>query len=130
MALIRLVLYGSGIYFFYLLAFPDYSCGLSQAYHAFSSAVILGAAAGIFLFLKVIEFSSTLAKILLELGFALAVLLYFGYTMPQRSGKPPLKEWTAGRHPTRSDARRGLDRLGIGQNSKVGKILLKPFPEF
>lgn len=130
MALMRLIVYGVVIYVFYLLAFPNWSWGISQAYHAFSLALMMGAALGVFLFLKVIDLSSTVAKILLELGFAVAALLYFGYTMPQRSGKPPLKQWLAGHHPTRSDARLGLGRLGIDANSRTGKLLLKPFPEF
>lgn len=126
MALIRLFCYLGGTYGFYILAFPQWT---GQVYHVASLAILAGLAVGVFLLLKIIDISSALGKLAIELSFALGAVLYFGYTMPQKSGKPPIQQWVEGHRPTRSDARDGAQRLGLNPNSKAVEFVINLFPK-
>ena len=114
------------MYGFYVVAFPQWT-GL--VYHVASLSILAGLAVGVFLLLKIIDISSALGKFVIEMCFAAGVLLYFGYTMPQKSGKPPIQQWVEGHRPTRSDARDGVQRLGVDPNSKPAEFVIDLFPK-
>lgn len=124
-ALIRLLLLPAAIYGFWVMSFPDTS---NSAYHVGSLAIIAGGAVGLFMFMKVIDVGSTVIKVGLELVFAAGVALYFGYTMPQLSGKAPIEQWLEGARPTRTTARRGLEKLHLDPDGPL-KPLVKLFPK-
>lgn len=123
--LIRLLLVPAAIYAFYLLSFPDTT---GAEYHVASLSIIAGGSVALFLFMKLIDLGSTVTKLFLELAFAGAVALYFGYTMPQRSGKTPIEQWLEGARPTRSTARRGLEKLRLDPGGPL-KPVVELFPK-
>lgn len=123
--LLRLLAVPAAIYGLMVMSFPDTS---NQVYHVASLSIVAGGAIGLFMFMKVIDVSSAAIKIGLELVFAAAVLLYFGYTMPQLSGKAPLEQWAEGVRPTRSTAKRGLEKLHLDPDGFLEPVV-KLFPK-
>ena len=77
---------------------------------------------------KVLDFGSGAAKLGVELAFLAAIALFLGYTMPQKSGKPPFQQWSEGAKPTRVAVRRGFERLGVDPNGLVAKRVANLFP--
>ncbi|MFI5362464.1 MAG: hypothetical protein ACHQ49_10880 [Elusimicrobiota bacterium] len=126
MALIRPVLLAALIYLAYAVAFPDYT---GTAYHIAVLSVVAGGAVGLWLLKKVLDLGEGTAKFLLEIVFLGGVAAFVGYTMPQKSGKPPLTQWAEGARPTRDSARRGLERLGADPNGLAASRLLALFPK-
>lgn len=124
--LLRLGVYVSGIYSSLLVAFPQWE---GQTYHVASLALIAGGAVGLIFFFKMVEIGSRLTRLAIELVFAAGVFLYFGYTMPQKSGKPPIQQWMEGYHPTQTHARDGLSRVGLDPNSKPSQWIVALFPK-
>jgi hypothetical protein len=125
MALIRPALLAALIYLGYAIAFPDYT---GAAYHVVVLSVIAGGAVGLWLLKKILDLGEGAAKVFLELAFLGAVAAFVGYTMPQKSGKPPLTQWAEGARPTRDSARRGIERLGGDPKSPVAAKLVSLFP--
>lgn len=126
MALIRSLILGLGVYALIAVAYPEWT---GAAYHAMVLSLIAGGAVGIWAIDKVLDFGSGAAKIGIELAFLSAIVLFVGYTMPQKSGKPPLQQFTEGIRPTRDTARQGLERLGVNPNGAVAGVVVKLFPK-
>ncbi len=125
MALIRPAFLAALIYLGYAVAFPDYT---GSAYHVIVLAVIAGGAVGLWFLKKMLDLGEGAAKIVLEVVFLGSVAGFVGYTMPQKSGKPPLTQWAEGAHPTQDAARRGLERLGADPNRGLASKLVALFP--
>jgi hypothetical protein len=125
MTLLRSFFLVGCVYLYFVMAFPDFE---GQVYHVASLSIIAGGCVGLYVFLKIVEVSSGLVKLAAELAFALAVALYFGYTMPQKSGKPPIEQWAEGHRPSQGDARRGLERVGIDPHGALADRLVSLFP--
>ena len=126
MALIRPVLLAALIYLGYTIAFPDY---VGTAYHVVVLAIILGGGVALWFLKKILDLGEGAAKLILELVFLAAVAGFVGYTMPQKSGKPPLAQWAEGARPTQDSARRGVERLGGDPNRGLGSKLVSLFPK-
>lgn len=124
--LIRLLIYCGGSYLFFRVGFPDE--GSSGIYHAITIPVLLGGAAGVFVLLKAIDLGSKGIALAIELGFAAAVVLYLGFTLPQAKGRAPLSQLLDGEIPSRAVARDGLKRLGLDPDGPAG-VVAKLFPE-
>lgn len=125
MALIRSFVLALCVYGLVLLAYPDWT---GEAYHVMTLSVIAGGAVAVWALDKVLDLGTGAAKIGLELGFLIAVALFLGYTMPQKSGKSPFEQFAEGARPTRAGARRGMDRMGVNPNGPIAKHLLFLFP--
>ena len=125
MALIRPAVLAALIYLGYAVAFPDYT---GAAYHAVVLAVIAGGAVGLWFLKKILDLGEGAAKIFLEIAFLGGVVVFVGYTMPQKSGKPPLTQWAEGAHPNQDSARRGLERLGADPNRGLASKVVALFP--
>ncbi|UPT72621.1 MAG: hypothetical protein M0D55_11715 [Elusimicrobiota bacterium] len=125
MALIRSFLLAIGVYGLYALCFPEWS---GEAYHVMVLSVIAGGAVGVWALDKILDLGSGAGKIGIELGFLVAVALFLGYTMPQKSGKAPFEQWAEGARPNRTKARQGLERLKINPNGPVASRLVDLFP--
>lgn len=126
MALIRPAFLAALIYLGYAIAFPDY---VGTSYHVAVLSIIAGGAVGLWFLKKILDLGEGTAKLVLELAFLGAVAAFVGYTMPQKSGKPPLTQWAEGVRPTRDSARRGLERLGADPNGAVASKLVALFPK-
>lgn len=126
MGVIRLCAYGSAIYVFYILAFPGWT---NSGYHFVTLAIIFAAAFGVTALLQVVKISSLIGTLMFEFCFALAILLYVGWTMPQASGKPPIQQWVEGHHPNQAMARQGAEKLGLDPKGKFSSYLIKFFPK-
>ena len=126
MALIRPALLAALIYLGYAVAFPDYS---GNAYRFFVLAVIALGAAGLWFLKKFLDLGEGAAKFILELAFLAGVAAFVGYTMPQKSGKPPLTQWAEGARPTRDAARRGIEKLGADPNGALASKVVALFPK-
>jgi len=124
--LFRLLLVVAGVYGFFLTACPKWS---GDAYHVVSLSFMIGGAVALTFFLTLVEIGSQALRVTLELAFVVAAFLYLGWTLPQASGRPPIKEWMEGQIPRRSDAREGLQRLGIDTGSAPAKAVIKFFPK-
>lgn len=124
--LFRLLLAVAGVYGFFLTACPKWS---GDAYHVVSLAFMIGGAVMLTFFFSLVEIGSRVLRVGLELAFVCAIALYLGWTFPQMSGRPPIKEWMEGQVPRRADAREGLKRLGIDTGSAPAKALVKVFPK-
>lgn len=122
----RTALLGGLAYLTIALCYPDWT---GQAYHVMTLALIAGGAVGVWFFHKMIDLGQGAAKIGVEIAFVAAVALFVGYTMPQKSGKPPFQQWVEGVKPTRRAARRGFDRLGLDPNGAVASKIVDLFPK-
>ena len=126
MALIRSFVLGLLVYGAVAVCYPDWT---GQAYHVMVLSMIAGGAVAIWFLDKILDLGSGAAKIGLEISFLVAIALFLGYTMPQKSGKAPLEQWSEGVRPTRDGARRGFDHLGINPNGAVASRLINLFPK-
>ncbi len=126
MALIRPLILGLLVYGLIALSYPDWT---SQSYHVMALSMIAGGAVAVWFLQKVLDMGSGAGKIVLELAFLGVVGLFVGYTMPQKSGKPPLQQWAEGVRPTRNRARQGFARLGVNPNGPVASRVIKMFPK-
>ncbi len=126
MALISPALLAALIYLAYAVAFPDYT---GSAYHVVVLSMIAGGAVGLWFLKKVLDLGEGAMKFALELVFLGGIAAFVGYTMPQKSGKPPLTQWAEGARPTRDTARRGLEKLGADPNGAVASRVVALFPK-
>lgn len=126
MALIRSALLAGLVYLAIALSYPDWD---GQVYHVVVLSVIGGGAVGVYFLHKILDLSEGFAKIAIEAAFVVGVGFFVAYTMPQKSGKPPLQQWAEGVRPTRDSARRGLDRLGVDPNGTVASKVVALFPK-
>ena len=126
MALIRTFALGLLVYGLIALCYPDWT---GQAYHVMVLSVIAGGSVGIWALHKVLNLGTGTAKIGIELAFLVAIALFLGYTMPQKSGKPPFQQWAEGVRPTRDTARQGFDHLGVNPNGAVASLIVDLFPK-
>lgn len=126
MALIRSLALGLLVYAAIALCYPEWT---GQAYHVIVLAVIAGGSVGLWALNKVLDLGSGAAKVGLEAAFLAAIALFVGYTMPQKSGKPPFQQWAEGVRPTQASARQGFDRLGVNPNGPVASRVVKLFPK-
>ncbi len=126
MALIRTFILGLLAYGVIAVAYPDWT---GQAYHAMVLAAIAGGAVGVWFLHKILDLGEGAAKIGIELAFLAVIVLFVGYTMPQKSGKPPFTQWAEGVRPTRSSARQGFEHLGVDPNGKAASFLVDLFPK-
>jgi hypothetical protein len=124
-ALLRMLAAGGLVYAGFAVAFPD---GQGTVWNAMTMAFIAGGAVGVFFLHKILDLGEGAAKLALELGFVVAVVLWVGYTMPQKRGKPPLTQWAEGVRPRRDDARRGVKRLGLDPDGAVAGRIVDLFP--
>ena len=126
MALIRPAVLAALIYLGYVAAFPDYSGIL---YHVMVPACIAGGVVGLWFMNMLLDLSESAFKIALEAAFLALVAVFIGYTLPQKSGKPPLTQWAEGARPTRTAARRGLERLGVDPRGGAAAKVVGLFPK-
>ena len=126
MALIRSLILGLLVYAAIAVCWPDWT---GQAYHAMALSVIAGGAVGVWALHKILDLGEGAAKIGVEIGFLIGITLFVGYTMPQKSGKPPFEQWAAGVRPTQMTARQGFDRLGLNPNGAVASRIVSLFPK-
>jgi hypothetical protein len=126
MALIRPALLAALIYLIYAISFPDYT---GSTYHVVVLSVIAGGAVGLWFLKKILDLGEGGAKFVLELAFLGGVAAFVGYTMPQKSGKPPLTQWAEGARPTRETARRGLEKLGANPDGAIPSKIVALFPK-
>lgn len=126
MALIRTFVLGLLVYGAIALCYPDWT---GEAYHVLVLSAIAGGAVGVWLLHKILDLGTGSAKIGVEAAFLIAIALFLGYTMPQKSGKPPFQQWAEGVRPTRDTARHGFDRLGVNPNGAVASKVVDLFPK-
>lgn len=126
MALIRSLLLGMLVYGGIAVSYPDWK---GQVYHVVMLSAIAGGSVAVWFLSKILDLGSGAAKIGLELSFALGIALFVGYTMPQKSGRPPFEQWAQGVRPDRDTARRGFDRLGVNPNGPVASRVVDLFPK-
>lgn len=126
MALIRSLIMGFGMYALIAVCYPEWS---GQIYHVVVLSFIAGGAAAVYFLSKILDLGSGAAKIGLEAAFVVAIALFVGYTMPQKSGKPPFQQWAEGVRPNRGTARHGLERLGVNPNGKAAAAVIDLFPK-
>ncbi|MBI4678085.1 MAG: hypothetical protein HY748_10930 [Elusimicrobia bacterium] len=125
MGAVRLFVLGGAVYAFFLLAFPEWTGG--GAYHLASTGLVCLGAGGVFAFLKTLQVRSLPVTASYELGFLVAVLMYFLFTWPC---KPlPIQQFGQGYRPTRADAAQGLRRLGLDPDSGAAKAVVSLFPK-
>lgn len=124
-AVLRMLLAGGLIYGGFAVSYPDWE---GSVWPAMTLSLIAGGAVGVFFLHKVFDLTEGAAKVGIELVFVLAVLLWVGYTMPQKSGKAPLAQWAEGARPKRADARRGFKRLGVDPGGAVPSRIVDLFP--
>ncbi len=98
MALIRSLVLGLSVYGAIAVCYPNWS---RQAYHVMVLSAIAGGAVGVWALHKILDLGDGIAKIVVELAFLAAIALFLGYTMPQKSGKPPFQQWAEGVRPKR-----------------------------
>lgn len=125
MTLIRLLATSWAVYFFYLLAFPDWK---GTSYHFTTAALIIAAAVALFTVLNAFRITSLIGTVIFEICFAVILILYIGWTMPQNSGRPPIQLWIEGHHPNRALAREGISRLRLNPDSKPAQLVIGLFP--
>lgn len=126
MALIRPALLAALIYLGFAVAFPDYT---GTAYHVVALSVIAGGAVGLWFLRKILGVVEGTAHLAIELAFLAVVAGFVGWTMPQKSGKPPLQQWSEGARPTRDSARRGFEKLGVDPRGAVAARVIALFPK-
>jgi len=125
-ALIRSLVLGLLVYAAIAVGWPEWT---GEAYHVMVLSAIAGGAVGVWLLQRVLDLSGGVAKIGIEVVFLSGVALFVGYTMPQKSGKPPFEQWAAGARPTQQTARQGFDRLGINPNGTIASRIVDLFPK-
>lgn len=126
MALIRSLILGLLVYGGIAVCYPDWK---GEIYHVVMVSAIAGGAVAVWFLDKILDLGSGAAKVGLELSFLVGILLFAGYTMPQKSGKPPLQQWAEGVRPGRTTARRGFERLGVNPNGPVASRVIDLFPK-
>lgn len=126
MALIRSLLFGMGVYGLMAVCYPDWT---GQIYHVLVLSAIAGGSVAVWFLDKILDLGSGAAKVGLELSFLLTIALFLGYTMPQKSGKPPIEQWMQGVRPTRDTAKRGFARLGVKPDGPVASRVVDLFPK-
>lgn len=126
MALIRSLILGLLVYGGIAVGWPEWT---GQAYHVMVLSGIAGGAVGVFALHKILDLGEGVAKIGVEIVFLVGVALFVGYTMPQKSGKPPFEQWAEGARPTQTTARQGFDRLGVDPNGAVASRIIRLFPK-
>lgn len=124
-AILRMLAVGGLIYGGFAVSYPDWE---GTVWPAMTLAFIAGGAVGVFFLFKMLDLTEGAAKIGLELTFVAAVVLWVGYTMPQKSGKAPLTQWAEGVRPRRDDAKRGFKRLGVDPDGTVPARIVELFP--
>lgn len=110
---------------FFRIGYPHGPAGL---YPAVSFPLLLAGAAAVFFIIKMVDLSSLAAQWGIELGFALAVALFVGFTLPQKSGAPPLSQLLRGEHPTQAAVREGVSKLGLAPESAPARFVIGLFP--
>ena len=126
MALIRALVLGLLVYGAIVVCYPDWT---GQIYHIMVLSMIAGGAVGVWCLDKILDLGGGAAKIGVELAFLGAIALFLGYTMPQKSGKPPFQQWVEGTRPNQALARQGFDRLGVNPNGAVASRIVALFPK-
>jgi len=126
MALIRSLLLGLLVYASIAVCFPDWT---GEAYHAMVLSVVAGGSVAVWFLNKALDLSSGAARIGIEVVFYTAIALFLGYTMPQKSGKPPFQQWAEGARPNRGTARQGFERLRVDPNGKIASKVIDLFPK-
>lgn len=126
MALIRSFVLGLLVYGAVAVCYPDWT---GQVYHVMVLSMIAGGAVAIWFLHMILDLGSGAAKIGIEAVFLVAIALFLGYTMPQKSGKAPLEQWSEGVRPNRDGARRGFDRLGVNPNGRAASRIVDLFPK-
>ena len=126
MALIRSLLLGLLVYAAIAVCFPNWT---GEAYHVVMLSAVAAGAVAVWFLEKILDLGSGAGKIGLELSFLAAIALFLGYTMPQKSGKPPFQQFAEGVRPSRDTARQGFDRLGINPNGPVAAKVIALFPK-
>ncbi len=124
-ALLRMLVVGGLVYGGFAVAYPDWE---GTVYPAMTLSLIAGGAVGVWFLHKIFDLSEGTAKIALELGFVVVVVLWVGCTMPQKSGKSPFGQWAEGARPKQADAKRGFKRLGVDPDNVVADKLVGLFP--
>ncbi|MBI3289543.1 MAG: hypothetical protein HYZ74_08515 [Elusimicrobia bacterium] len=125
MALIRSAALGALAYAAIAFCYPDWT---GRSYHVMVLSLIAGGSVGVWFLHKLLDVSGGAAKIGVEVAFVAAIALFVGYTMPQKSGKPPFQQWAEGVKPTRDTARRGFDRIGLDPDGAVAAKVVNLFP--
>jgi hypothetical protein len=95
-ALIRPILLGTLIFAGYAAAFPD---AVGKSYSAVAFSGIVGGAVALWILKKMLDLGEGAAKLLLEVLFLAGIAVFIGFTMPQKSGKAPMREWAERTHP-------------------------------
>ena len=126
MALIRSLLLGLLLYAAIAVCFPNWT---GEAYHVMLLSAIAAGAVGVWFFEKILDIASVSGKAGIELSFLVAIALLLGYTMPQKSGKPPFQQFAEGARPSRDTARQGFERLGVNPNGPVAAKVISLFPK-
>lgn len=126
MALIRSLVLGLLVYGAMVVCFPNWT---GQAYHAMVLSVIAAGAVAMWFLHKILDLGSGAAKIGLEVCFLITIAMFLGYTMPQKSGKPPFQQWAEGVRPNQGAVRQGFDRLGVNPNGPVASKVVGLFPK-
>ncbi|MBI5201357.1 MAG: hypothetical protein HY925_07210 [Elusimicrobia bacterium] len=124
---VRLIGYAASAYFFFRVGFPDE--GAAGLYHTLTVPILLGGAVGVAILLKAIDLGSKGLALAIELGFAGAVFLYLGFTLPQAKGNPPLLQLASGEVPNKAKAKQGLKKLGLDPDAAIGSVLVSIFPD-
>ena len=125
MALIRTAVFGLLTYFAIALSYPDWT---GRVYHVTVLSLIAGGSVGVWFIHKILDLGEGATKIFVEIAFIAGVACFVGYTMPQKSGKPPFQQWSEGVRPTRGSARRGFARMGLDPNGAVAAKVVDLFP--
>ncbi|MDX6771109.1 MAG: hypothetical protein SF051_16385 [Elusimicrobiota bacterium] len=123
--IIRLMAAGGLVYAAFAVAYPDW---VGSVYPAMTLSLVAGGAVGAWFLRRILDLGDGRAALGLELGVVLAVFLWVGFTMPQKSGKAPFTQWAEGARPRRDDARRGLARLGVDPGGAAAGLVLALFP--
>ncbi len=126
MAMIRSLLLGLLVYAAIAVCFPNWT---GEAYHVMLLSAVAAGAVGVWFFEKILDLGSVAGKVGIELTFLVVIALFLGYTMPQKSGKPPIQQFAEGARPNQGTARQGFERLGVDPNGKVAAKVIGLFPK-
>lgn len=123
MALIRTALPAALIYLAFLVAYPEWG---GRLYTVLVPLLLAGGVVGLWFLLKILDLGAK--RLAVELGFLVLVFLLVGYTLPQKSGRAPLEQWSEGARPNQPAARRGVARLGLSPDEGYGARIVSLFP--